>query len=365
MKTYVALLAAIGAAFHCGTAGAGTPFGTTTMASHVFCDMPSIKGKFTAAEARYVASGTCIKLTAEQSQPNKKNTSQFDDYTHSTEDFRVQWTAEGGYNPTTKDTWETVTAPAPTLDKPSYAPYGRFLSKMICSADPWLDDMAKCVSVSTSSTGTLPNDLTDGMRANARPFTSRSKTAQRDALIAAKKRADVPLYTGTARDSGASAYQVATAAPPSIVEPKPGSTHSPQTAMRIRVAPPRIATPRNFKVQTYEVQIQARQKDGLWKLVTTDTVPAADAEGNGYLGWGAHQPGTPPAMTASVGNYRVRALIKAPIQTQNPGLNIGEWVEFVIAGAPGHDMAVTPYGESASSRSSATRSALMRPSAKV
>ena len=277
----------------------------------------------------------------------------------------MQWTAEGGYNPATKDTWETITAPAPTLDKASYAPYGRFLSKMICTADPWLDDAAKCVSVSTSATGTLPDDLTSAMRANIRPFTSKSKTAQRDALVAAKKRADVPLYTDVARGNGASAYQIATAAPPSIVEPRPGSTHSPQTAMRIRVGAPRIAIPRNFKVQTYELQFQAKQKDGSWKLVTTDVAPAADAEGNGYLGWGAHKPGSSGEMTATVGTYRVRALVKAPAQTQNPGLNIGEWVEFVIAGSPGHDMAVTPYRDSATAKPPTAAGVLMQPAARV
>ena len=36
--------------------------------------------------------------------------------------------------------------------------------------------------------------------------------------------------------------------------------------MRIRVTPPRIALPRNYKVQTYELQFQARQKDGSWKV---------------------------------------------------------------------------------------------------
>jgi hypothetical protein len=316
---------------------AGAPFGSADVTSAIFCDMPSIKGVFTAPEARYNANGVCVKLTANQNKP--AGSSQFDDYNNSREDYRVQWTAEGGYNPATKDTWETVTAPAPGVNEPSPPgrPYGRFISRMICAQDPWLNSSTQCVSVSTSVTGNLGPKLAETMkRGGSRPFTSFPKGPQRDAMVAAKKREENRFTDQIRKDVQGSPYQQAMAAPPIILEPKPGSIHSPQTAMKIRVGAPRII---NFKAQSYELQFQSKQQDGTWKFVTSDITPAADAEGNGYYGWGAHKPGTPPQMTATLGTFRVRALVKEPAQLKQPELNIGEWVEYVIAGAPRPDIA--------------------------
>ncbi len=322
---------------------AGAPFGAANEATAIFCDMPGLKGVFTAPEARYNANGVCVQVTQTQHKPN--GSSQFDDFNNSREDFRVEWTAEGGYNPATKDTWETVTAPAPGVNQPSPPgrPYGRFISRMICAQDPWLNLSAQCVSVSTQVTGNLGANLANAMkRGGSRPFTSFSKGPQRDALLAAKKREETRVSDHIRKDSTGGIYQLAVETPPGIVEPRPGSTHSPQTAMKIRVGAPKIMNPKNFKVRTYELQFQAKQKDGTWKFVTSDLSPAADAEGNGYYGWGAHKPGTSPQMTATLGTYRVRALIKEPTQLTRPELNIGEWVEYVIAGTRGQDLTVGP-----------------------
>src|SRR5258708_27777787 len=111
---------------------------------------------------------------------------------------------------------------------------------------------------------------------------------------------------------------MAIAEAPRIVEPKPGSTHSPQTAMKILVAAPKIYDPRDFKVQTYELQFHSKQKDGTWKFVSSDISAAADAEGAGYFGWGGHKPGTAPQMMATVGTYRARAVIHESSQLKRP-----------------------------------------------
>lgn len=375
MKTNVLVLYMCGACLGPSMAES-TPFGTAEVTSGIFCDMPSISGNFSLPEARYTATGVCVKVTAEQNKP--RGSSQFDDYNHSHEDYRVQWTAEAGYNPATKDTWETITAPAPGINEPSPPgrPYGRFISKMICSQDPWLNNIgAQCVSVSSQATGNLGKDLAESMkRGGYRPFTSFPKGAQRDALIAAKlkedkRKGDVRVTEVRTNDSGAGKFQVVTAEAPRIVEPKPSSTHSPQTAMKILVAAPKIYDPRNFKVQTYELQFHSKQKDGTWKFVTSDIVAAGDAEGAGYFGWGAHKPGSPPQMMATAGTYRVRAVIHDPTQLKRPELGVGEWVEYVIAGTPGHDMQVSPVTSDTAklngARADVYSGALAQPAAKA
>ena len=137
---------------------------------------------------------------------------------------------------------------------------------------------------------------------------------------------------------------------------------SPQTAMRVRIAPPKILDPRDFKVQTYELQFQSKQKDGTWQLVMSDVAAAAEAEGAGYFGWGAHKPGTPPQTTATIGTYRVRAVVKQPELTTNLALSVGEWVEFAIAGTPGHDVLVGPVTGDSANRADVYSKALGQPS---
>src|SRR5882757_9512361 len=115
MKSNVLVLFVFGACLGSSIAVA-TPFGESSVTSGIFCDMPGISGNFSLPEAHYTANGVCVKVTAEQNR--SANSSQFDDYNHSHEDYRVQWTAEAGYNPATRDTWETITAPAPGINEP-------------------------------------------------------------------------------------------------------------------------------------------------------------------------------------------------------------------------------------------------------
>jgi hypothetical protein len=297
----------------------------------VFCDMPSIKGEFSATKSRYVSNGTCVELRADQyfqDEETPKGTSQFDDYSKGKDVFRAEWSAEGGYNPATKETWETITLPPPRVDEkaPPGRPYGQFASKMICSTDPWLEfGGAHCAVTSVAATGNL-GDAEKMLRQITRPFTVPRKQAQTQALYDAhelffKRRAQIFTQTATQAPAAPKLYTL-----PEIMEPRAGGTYPPQTPLKIRVRPPSYV-----KVQTYLLQMEVKQNNGEWKVQTNIPVNAAELEGVlGYKGWGWHQPGTGLQMTATAGTYRVRAQASAPNQSE-----AGEWHEFIIAGEAG------------------------------
>lgn len=312
-------------------AQAGRPFGSAAVASlKVFCDMPEIKGNFSAQDSRYVSRGTCVQMTGVTpgDHPNVER-SEFPLHgaANSREIFRADWSAEGRYDPTTKEAWEQITLPAPTIDQPAPAgrPYGRFESKMICVTDPWLEPIAKCTGIGSSATGNL-GDLGKPLRAYARPFTSTMKQGQWQTLYDAhqafvKRRAAMFSDSTTSSKTPRRSYTL-----PEMIEPRAGSTHPPQTPLKIRVA-----APKNLKVQSYLLEIESKQGNGSWKLQANLPVTALEVEGPlGYRGWGWHKPGTGPLMTASAGSYRIRARSVNPDQGES-----GEWREFTIAGQPG------------------------------
>lgn len=171
-------------------AHATVTFTTDTVTRHVFCDMPALKGEFHRNNQRYVASGMCVELEAVQSNDGAKNRSEFDQYNNSKEIWRANWTAEGSYDPTTKVTTETVTLPAPNVTEfaPANRPYGRFTSRMICAADPWLESVANCTAITVTAQGNL-GSMEASLRLMKRPFTSRAKEPQRNALIEQQARA--------------------------------------------------------------------------------------------------------------------------------------------------------------------------------
>jgi hypothetical protein len=297
----------------------------------VYCDRPDVRGTFLVQESRYVARGTCVLLEAVQPATDKNdidtNRSQFADYNHSKELFRAEWTAEGGYNPLTKQAWEKIVIP-PILDHqaPAGRPYGRFESKMFCSDDPWIAfGSSQCTAIKSTATGSL-GDLEKPLRQISRPFTSFMKLAQQQALydehetFLKRSAAMAPKNTTVAKEA------LRTVTLPEILEPRPASTHPPQTPLKIRVAPPR-----NIRVQSYELQFETKQPNGSWQVQTNVRVTAAEVEGPlGYKGWGWHQPGTGLQMTASAGAYRLRARAVNPDQGE-----AGAWQEFTIAGDPG------------------------------
>ncbi len=151
-----------------------------------------------------------------------------------------------------------------------------------------------------------------------------SRASQEPAFTAPSPPATVRAPAAVAANV-AGTGQSAVIGAPSIVEPRAGSTHAPQTAMKIRVAPPGGSA-----VTSYELQFQRRNPAGAWVFVTSVPVGAAAIEGVGYTGWGGHAPGTPGQMTAVAGEWRVRARAMVPVQAEP-----GAWIAFAVAGAPG------------------------------
>ncbi|MEO7057334.1 MAG: hypothetical protein ABI143_11045 [Caldimonas sp.] len=166
------------------SAHAGVTFTTDRVARQVFCDMPVLKGEFHRVSQSYVASGSCVEIEAAQSNGGARNRSEFDQYNKSKDIWRAHWTAEGSYDPTTKVTTETVTLPAPNVDEfaPAGRPYGRFVSKMVCATDPWLETRASCTAITVSTTGNL-GSMEKSLRLASRPFTSTEKEPMRNVLI--------------------------------------------------------------------------------------------------------------------------------------------------------------------------------------
>lgn len=303
-----------------------SPFGSAAIqVKQVFCDMGAIKGDFSAAQTRYSSSGQCVELESPQ-KPNdrSRNISEFPRVNESVEIFRASWTAQGSYDPVTKETWERLTMPAPNVDQktPAGRPYGNYETRMICATDPWLTGIGvNCTGKTVNATGNL-GDAEALLRQLNRPATTPNKEAQRLALVDARNRYVSMHSSTTASGKGA---KVAFLFAPTIIEPRDGSTHPPQTPLRIRVA---AAT--NAKDSAYELEIQVKANFD-WRAMTT--VPAAAAEVKsvqGYRGWGAHAPGTGPQMMAIAGAYRVRARATAPSRSEP-----SDWVEFKIDGKPG------------------------------
>jgi hypothetical protein len=294
----------------------------------IYCDMPEVSGQFGAASARYRAAGSCAMLEV-LSAENKSGRSQFDEPTGRAL-WRVRWTATGGYDPATRDTWETIDVPSPPPGT-RHAVWGQFTVRMVCTADPWLHAGAQCAGGQVSTPVGIDPELLKHFRWAARPFTSRPSAQQVESLLAAQRREQTRL-SREARIVEKTSQRSSRNEAPRIVAPDHDGVYPAQTAVNIRVAPPKIYTVKNFKPQLYEVQVQRKQADASWVLQTTQGVRADLIEGIGYSGWGAHQPGTGSAMTATPGAFRVRVVIKAPDSLDLGNLALSEWVEFRISG---------------------------------
>lgn len=296
----------------------------------VFCDMSAISGQLTSQESRYAGSGSCVRLESPQKPDDKRTkTSEFPRLNESREIFRADWTSQGSYNPVTKETWEKVTMPAPATDQTVAAgrPYGNYETRMICATDPWLTGIGvNCTGKTVNATGNL-GDAEAMLRLFNRPVTTPNKPAQLQALVASHDR-DAKLQTRVSKvetnDNKAAA--VAIAPRPNIVEPREGATYPPQTPLRVRIVPAKDA-----KDTAYRIEIQAKVNFAWVDVITVATAASIAQSPQGYRGWGGIQPpGTRGEMTATVGDYRLRARGTAP----QPG-QPGDWVEFRIDGKPG------------------------------
>ena len=331
-----------------GPAAGAAPFTTADgRVKQVFCEMSAIKGQLTNTESRYTGSGTCIELESPQKATDKStNTSEFPRVNESTELFRANWTSQASYNPLTKETWERVTMPAPTTDEksPVGRPYGNYETRMICATDPWLTGIGvNCTGKTVMATGNL-GDAEAMLRKLNLPATTPSKPAQLQALVATHDR-EAKLQTRVTKlETDNKASQIVIAPRPSIVEPREGATYPPQTPLRVHIAPAKDA-----KDTAYRVEIQAKV-NFVWVDVTTVATPAGVAQSpQGYRGWGGPHPDVVTPMTATVGDYRLRARGSAP-QMGQPG----DWVEFKIDGQPGPQLDVMDLAKPAPGKAGAT-----------
>lgn len=353
----VAALAAVLLAALAPSARAMPPFGAAdSLVKQIFCDLNSVNGTFTSTEATYRASGQCVELESPQRGEQLKGggkSSEFPDVNRSKELFRAAWTAQGRYDPVTKETWEKVTMPAPAIDQqtPPGRPYGTYETRMICATDPWLTGLGvKCTGKTAQAAGNV-GDMAAMLGALNQPLTTPNKQALLQALNASHDRYERTHSFASATASSSKRMAIAQAFAPTIVEPKPGSAHRPQTAMSIRVAAATNAKDTNYilEIQQTSTPQNLGQANVEWHALTNIPVTAAVAQsGLGYRGWGAHVDGTGPQMTASLGTYRVRALATAPKRSEP-----GEWVEFKIAGTPGvtkDDLARSNVGATAGAR---------------
>lgn len=167
----------------------GPPFGVYNRPESLFCDRQDIQGAFSFQDSSYTSRGACNMLRA-RDQSQKRGESKFTDFNNAEVLYRINWTAKGGYNPTTRATWEEVTVPAPRVDEPSPPgrPYGRFRWESICDKDPWLEFSARCSQPRMVATGNLEADVQKTLAFTGRPFTSEMKPPQREALASAQKK---------------------------------------------------------------------------------------------------------------------------------------------------------------------------------
>ena len=76
--------------------------------------MQGIRSEISAQQVSYKASGFCKRLR--QSQVRQQGASTFDNFDrNATELYRFNWTSVGAFNPTTKSTFEEISAPPPRI----------------------------------------------------------------------------------------------------------------------------------------------------------------------------------------------------------------------------------------------------------
>lgn len=311
-------------------AGAVTykPYAAEPTARELFCDMTAIQGQFKDGESLYTASGSCFGVDSPIRQG--RGVSEFPDTNRSITKYQFTWSAHAGYNPQTKLAWEKVVLQAPPAGQPvpPGRPQGAYEAMMNCAADPWLTgSSASCGSKRMNLRSEL-GDYAPALRDAKGPVTMPRKPALLQALNASHERY-VRTRSATSTTAGSSSHMaIAQAFAPTIVEPRAGSTHQPQTALSIRVAPAQ-----NAKDTDYEVEIQVQANFDWRSLIRIPVTAAVVQSGPGYRGWGAQLAGARPEMTAVASVYRVRAMASAP----KPSVP-GAWVEFKIDGKPGFSM---------------------------
>ena len=285
------------------------------------CQLIKITGQFSSTEAKYQTAGQCLQYPTQ-----------------------LLWTGQGAYDPKDGRAQEVV-------DLKGIPPYqGRLTIRATCSGDPWVDfkrgglATPDCSNVMVQSQGEpsvvepVLNILIGEVRKTSKPLSALYRDyfpyhldqlrVQHDAVLqadAAQAKADEhakALAAEQARNSrllkGAQKMPLFA---PTILSPMAQALF-----LQNNTVPIKISHPQDIAVTSYLVRIESRNLQGVWTLVTSFPVGAAEASSlAGFLGWGAPGPGRGQAMIAGPGTYRVSAQVSAPQQTA--------WsipVEFVV-----------------------------------
>jgi len=291
------------------------------------CRPESIIGQFNSTNSSYKFSGSCLL--------NK---------------FPYRWTAEGSYSP--KD--GLVNERLVMADEDTRA---EVQSSMICSVDPWLGNAA-CRNVKAATQGQIVfyvnqqkyNETLQWLVLNRKNPLTTSLSYDRGPLRV-QRAADLTAEANAAKAKADKRLRDATQQPlvpyraglsPVIVAPATGQRFLNQTAVPIKLAPPKgwmdtqvglDGTPVNTN-RLYMVRFERRDAAGNWVLHTTFPVGAPQAESaTGYTGFGA---GAPPSGITSPGSWRLSAQMSSPTAT-----GWSDWVEFVVM-APNTAIQKTP-----------------------
>ena len=296
------------------------------------CMIQAVNGNLAAVPFRYSTSGYC-RIDADYNDGGGRNPSSFDNVKQTGE---ATWTAVGTYNPTTKETTETISVRQITSAAPGYVANGTIHTTMVCAKDPWLQpDGLSCGSASPQTTGYIDPQYKAIYPGNPTlPATSRLTSAQRVALN--KQIHDSMPVQPLA---GASQSQVWDGVWlfPTVLAPTAGLKIYERTPMPIKLAPPQAWADTQLKldgtpiktaqsVAGYRVALQRKDAKGNWNLVVNLSVAANEAQSaQGYMRFGNPGPGYAAAYYSVPGAWRLAAQVASPKES-----NWSKWTEFTV-----------------------------------
>ena len=255
-------------------AGAGSHFTTALSTEQVICAVAAIKGEFAVERSRYVSNGSCAQMFVNYNPDSGE--SKFAGTSDSRVEFQVAWSAEVATQPGHQGDLGNhhAAATAHRRTRGAGAPLrGVLLQDGLRHGSLAAGPRHRLRGDQRECSGAL-GDAEKVLRELKHPFTVPTKPAQQQALNAAHDRFEQLHVAMLPKATASAAEAVRTITLPEILEPRPGSTHPPQTPLKIRVA-----APRDVKVQTYLLEIETERRNGNWHLQTTEVVRATDAEG--------------------------------------------------------------------------------------
>ena len=328
MKSILVLLLAVCMWFAAGRpVHASGPFGAEPTPSGFSCGYSGLSAIYSAKSAKYYFTGACLQANTQ---------------------INVPWTAEGGFDPATGDTKETIILNGPS----SYR--GTLRIYLSCAGlrenlDPWLTSV-KC----TASPGGSPlnaqgefvsrtNMLEDlkalilgrsGPLTSGFPYDRNALLAKRDsdlkaeAAAIAKAEADKRRAEEIRQAALQPKSYMGTFSYPTVLLPTRSQRFFAQSPVPIKLAPPQ-----GWKATSYMISIQRSDNRGNWVAYGNPIpVSAADAQSaGGYTGFGAggNGPTKYPVLLTAPGYWRLNAQVSAPNQSA-----WSDWVEFTVTAPP-------------------------------